>query len=184
MYSTTGAGVANTALVARTALTQRSASKLRDQPGHPGNRHMACPHQSQPCMCLCRETHRSSILHWSTRCHGSAKTNNHCVVRERLTQIRNHVEQPCHAEGRRGSYTYGGWSAHRTGSGFPLTYTYGRVCCGEQVEQTLSGATYGGRVRTGGQVHCFQRGTRALSAEGQLAGVGGSFCGFPSVGSP
>ena len=36
----------------------------------------------------------------------------------------------------------------------------------------------------GGQVYCFQLGTRAQSAEGQLAGVGGSFCGFTSVGSP
>ena len=29
-----------------------------------------------------------------------------------------------------------------------LTDAYGHVCCGEQAEQTLSGAVYGGRLRT------------------------------------
>ena len=37
-----------------------------------------------------------------------------------------------------------------------LTHT--ASMCGERAEQTLSGATYGGRVRTGGQVYCSQQG--------------------------
>ena len=78
--------------------------------------------------------------------------------------------------------TYGGWSA-QVWTGFSLTDAHGQAQCGEQVEQTLSGAVYGGRLRTAVDKPAAFSGGQMPRQLWAAAWHRGSFWDVPSDGS-